>query len=712
MQSSAPLLFLALFVSEACVASANPLGEVISLLESLSAKIVKEGEADAKAYKEFFEWCDDASANKGFEIKSSTSAKEALEASIAKETSIAADASSKVEELAASIAADEDELKKASSIRAKEAADFAGEESELVDVVNTLDRALAVVEREMAKNPAAFAQVDSSSLDKFLRSLGTVVQAAAFSSKDRKSLTALVQSDQSADAEDDDMGAPAVAAYKSHSAGVVDVLEDLKEKAEEQLATLRKTEGSAKHNFEMLKQSLEDQVGADSKSMAAEKATMAASEEKKAIAQGDLEQTAKDLADAKAVLSTLKRDCMQTAADHEASVAARTEEITVLSKAKSLLESTSSGAVGETYSLFQVVTSSRFRTQADLANNEVVTMVKRLAKEQHSAELAQLASRIQAVIKYGASAGEDPFTKVKGLLSQLLSKLESEASSDASEKAYCDEQIAKSEAKKGELEYDIDKLSTKIDQAAASSANLKEDVKALQSELASLAKSQAEMDTIRAESHADYVKAKEDLETGLGGVRNALSMLRDYYGSSSSAASAMLQDDGAAPDPSLLQQPEVPELHSKASGAGSSIIGILEVVESDFAKTLATEETEEADAEAEYEKVTQENAVTKTLKDQDVKYKTAEYKGLDKQLAALSGDRETKTAELDALMEYYGTIKDRCIAKAETYETRKERREAEIKGLKSALETLESETALVQRKRRGVSKYFLATDRV
>merc|ERR1719463_750861 len=154
-------------------------------------------------------------------------------------------------------------------------------------------------------------------------------------------------------------------------------------------------------------------------------------------------------------------------------------------------------------------------------------------------------------------------------------------------------------------------------------------------------------------------------------------------------------------------QPAVPEMHSKATGAGSSIIGILEVVESDFAKNLATEETEEADSEAEYEKTTQANAVTKTLKDQDVKYKTAEYKALDKEITTLTSDLSSKDAELSAVLDYYEKIKERCIAKAETYEERKAKREAEIAGLKKALDVLESETAFVQRKRPGRSAAFL-----
>merc|ERR1719221_2004216 len=162
----------------------------------------------------------------------------------------------------------------------------------------------------------------------------------------------------------------------------------------------------------------------------------------------------------------------------------------------------------------------------------------------------------------------------------------------------------------------------------------------------------------------------------------------------------------------MMQQPARPELHAKATGAGTSIIGILEVVESDFAKNLATSTTEEDDAEAEYQKVTQANKVTKTMKSQDVKYKTQEYTGLDKNVAAMSADRETADTELSAVMDYYGKVKDRCIAKPETYEQRKARREAEINGLKQALSILNDETAFVQRGKRvrGAAQYsFLET---
>merc|ERR1719356_40772 len=88
------------------------------------------------------------------------------------------------------------------------------------------------------------------------------------------------------------------------------------------------------------------------------------------------------------------------------------------------------------------------------------------------------------------------------------------------------------------------------------------------------------------------------------------------------------------------------------------------------------------------------------MKMQDAKYKTKESKGLDKTAAELTADRTGVNAELDAVLEYLSELEAECIAKAETYAARKERREAEIAGLKQALQILEEETSLVQKRSR------------
>jgi chromosome segregation ATPase len=680
-------VFMMLLLGSAPAVSADPLGKVYELMNTLEAKITKEGEEEAKAFKDYVEWCDDAASNLRNEIKTGENKQEELEATISKCKADIESNSVKIEELSGAIAADTKELEQATAIRNKERATFEASEKELVDAIDTLDRAVGILQKEMSKNPAALLQVDTRNLDSVIKGLDAVINAASFSNNDQSKLMALVQQHSGSDDEDLSLGAPAAAVYKTHSTSIFDVLEDLKEKADSQLNDLRKAESTSQHNFNMLKQSLEDEIENDTKDMDEEKSLKAATEEQQATAEGDLSETVAELGKDRESLKTATTTCMTVAADHEASMKSRTEELTAIATAEKILKESTGGAVGQSYSLLQL------QSRSDMKNAEVVTLVKKLARAHHSAALAQLASRIKAVMSYGG--GDDVFAKVKGLISDMLAKLEKEAESEATEKAYCDEEMSKTEAKKGELEGVISRLTSKIDLAAAKSAELKGEVKTLQAELAKLADEQASMDAIRAEEKAAYDKAKSELEAGIAGVQKALGVLRDYY----EGGAALLQKAGGFD--AFMQQPAPPEKHSAASGAGGSILDILEVCESDFTKNLADEETEESDAVAVYEKTTQDNKLATTMKSQDVKYKTKEYKGLDKSISELSAERDNTNTELSAVLEYYAKIKDRCIAKPETYEERKARREAEIKGLKEALQILEEETAFVQHGKRG-----------
>jgi len=98
--------------------------------------------------------------------------------------------------------------------------------------------------------------------------------------------------------------------------------------------------------------------------------------------------------------------------------------------------------------------------------------------------------------------------------------------------------------------------------------------------------------------------------------------------------------------------------------------------------------------------------VTKATKEQDIKGQTQEFKAADQNIAELSGDRESVRTELAAVNDYLAKVNERCIAKPETYEDRKARRESEIAGLKEALNILQSETALIQRKRVHVHNFL------
>merc|ERR1719460_3011771 len=288
--------------------------------------------------------------------------------------------------------------------------------------------------------------------------------------------------------------------------------------------------------------------------------------------------------------------------------------------------------------------------------------------------------RMQVVARYvarhGTKAGDDPFAKVKGLIADMIEKLLKEAEEEAAKKGYCDKEMGETSAKRKELNTEIEELTTKIDEKTAKSAKLKEEVAVLSKELAELAKTQQEMDKIRAEEKADYDKNKAEMEQGIEGVKLALKVLREYYASGGGA-----------------------------QGAGGGIISMLEVIEADFEKGLAELITVEEAAVAEYEKITKENAIAKTTKEQDVKYKTKEAKSLDEAVAEATSDKSGAQTELDAVLDYWKSLTEQCIDKVEPYEERKKRREAEIAGLKEALAILEGEAVLLQKTTR-TKKHF------
>jgi len=679
----------------------NPIQKVIELISSLEAKIMKEGEAEEKAYKEFFEWCDDAAKNSQFAVKTATVAKGKLEATIAKAKADQEDADTVIAQKAADIAQDESDLKDATLIREKENGEFKAAEAELMEGIDMLERAIGIIERNMKGSALLQQPIDTKNVESLIKGVSVILDAAAFSSDNKQKLLGLIQNMQGDEDDDAEFGAPDPAVYKSHSGGIVDTLTDMKDKAEAELSEARKAEANSQHNYDMLKQGLTDEIAAAAHEKKEAEDGKAEAAGLQATSEGELVVTEKDLADAQAALKTVGTDCMEKASDHSVSTQGRADELKALATAKKIIQQSTAGAESQSYSFLQVASNSQLHTGADLRNFEVINALKRLAEQQHSAALSQLVSRVATTIRYGQASGEDPFAKVKGLIEEMIAKLMKEAEAEASHKAYCDEEMAKTKAKKEELTADIEKLTSKIDSASARSADLKEDVKELQKELADLQASQAEMDKVREDTHAAFEVAKADLEQGLEGVRGALKVLREFY----AADEALLQQNGGNLG-AFMQQPAPPTKHEKASGAGGGIIDMLEVIESDFAKNLAQEEEEEAAAQTAYEKLTQENKVTKTVKEQDVKYKTQEFTSLDKEVAELSGDREGAQTELDAVLEYDEKIKDQCIAKPEPYEERKRRREAEIAGLKEALAILEGQ-AFLQRKStlRGIASH-------
>merc|ERR550539_1340001 len=350
MKAKCACLLMAFALQLAQANQLSPITKVVQLMSDMQTKIIGEGEAAHAIYAEFAEMCEERSKNLQFEIKTGKGEIADLKAVIDEETATAESLTTKVEELTASIATDEADLDAATKIRAKESADFVAEEKELSEVIDSLQRAIGILEKEMAKHGASMMQIrNAGSLAKTLQLL---VEASSLTSADAKGIAALVQTQQGSD--DTETGAPDPAVYKGQSGGIIDTLGDLLEKAESQLAELRSKETASLNAFEMLKQSLEDKIKYETKELDEAKTGIAASSEKKATAEGDLAVTTKNLGEDVAALSDLHHECLSKAQDYEAETKSRGEELAAIATAKKVIQETTSGAADLSYGFNQV----------------------------------------------------------------------------------------------------------------------------------------------------------------------------------------------------------------------------------------------------------------------------------------------------------------------------------------------------------------------
>merc|ERR1719218_71484 len=242
--------------------------------------------------------------------------------------------------------------------------------------------------------------------------------------------------------------------------------------------------------------------------------------------------------------------------------------------------------------------------------------------------------------------------------------------------------MGKSTKSKEEKTMTLDKLQTRIDGATTTIAELEDAVKTLEAEVAEIDKAQAEATEIREKEKVDNLAAIKDFRDSADAVVAAMGVLKSFY-------------EGGALIQTRTKRSSRPEFGGAKSDAASGIISVLEVAESDFTRLLAETETSEDAAADAYAKQTEENKISKATKEADSKAKQSEIKSLTVELGHAKEDHASVSTELDAVMAYIDKLKPQCEEKAMSYEEKKAAREAEIAGLKEALEIL-SGTGLIQ----------------
>jgi len=222
-------------------------------------------------------------------------------------------------------------------------------------------------------------------------------------------------------------------------------------------------------------------------------------------------------------------------------------------------------------------------------------------------------------------------------------------------------------------------LHAEIDQLKASLAELGEDLTDLSKSIAELDQAMSTATKQRQEEKATNTETIKDAGDAQTAVAQALVVLKEFYAKAAEATS-------------FVQQPDVFDSPYKGMGAESGgVVGMLEVIESDFARLEAETSSAEASGQKQYDGFMTDSKVDKAQKSTDTEHKTAKKQDQEQALTVKNGDLEGTQKELDAALAYYDKLKPSCVDSGVSYEDRVGRRKEEIQSLQEALKILNGE---------------------
>jgi prefoldin subunit 5 len=621
------------------------------------AKKEKHGEqVQFASYKQF---CDDTSVEKKRAIEEATETIGTLKADIQKYTADAQLLTKEIAELDEDISIWNGDKKAATSVRDIEKTDYSATNTDYSESVDALQRAIAVLKKQAydRKQKGSLVQVTA------LKSLSLIPDSA------KKILDTFLQTEEL----DDGLAvsAPEANAYEFQSSGVIEMLEKLLDKFIDERTTLQKEEMNSKHAYDMLMQDLEAQITQGTQDRGEKAETKAAKLQAKADANGDLKDTTTTKEEDEKYLADLTATCTQKASDFESRQQLRADEIVAIEKA---IEIISSGAVSGNADKHLPSMMQKGSSLAQLRSN---SGTQNRVAEYLQAQATKLNSRVLAAIAQHAQ--DDPFKKVKKMIKDLIVRLMEEANEEAEHKGWCDTELSTNEQTRKEKTEAVETLHAEIDQLEASIAKLTQDISELTKAVAELDAAMAKATKLRQEEKATNTETISDSQEAQTAVAHALTVLKEFYAKAGDATA-------------FLQQPDIFDAPYKGmQSENGGVVGMLEVIESDFARLEAETKAAEATAQSEYDSFMTDSKVDKSAKSTDIEHKTAKKQDENQAMVTKGKDLEGTQKELDAALAYFDKLKPSCVDSGVSFEDRVGRRKEEIESLQEALKILNGE---------------------
>jgi len=660
MHRVAATFALVLGLASADEVSVTPVQKVIQLLNGMVEKGKKEKHEEQVQFAAYKQFCDDTTVEKQRAIKEANEMIEILQADIQKYEADAAQLAKEIAKHDEDISTWEGDFKAASKVREIEHTDYVATHKDYTESIDALDEGIATLKKQahdVKQAAASLMQISASNI---------------IPAESKKVIDAFLAQDP--DDENLAVAAPEANAYEFQAQGIVDMLTKLAGKFEDERTDLEKEETNARHAFEMLSQDLKAQIGQATSARTEKSEAKAKALQSSADAKGDLQDTTTTRDDDSKYLADLTATCEQKSSDFAARQQLRAEEIAAVEKAIEILSSGAVSGASEKHlpQLMQVKSSSLAQLRSDSQNPNqlrVAAYLKEQGSRINSRVLSALAMRV----------ADDPFKKVKKMIKDLIVKLMEEANEEAEHKGWCDTELSTNEQTRKEKTEAVETLHAEIDELEASIAKLTEEITDLTKAVAELDAAVAKATSVREEEKAKNTVTIKDSQDAQTAVAQALSVLKDFYAKAAEATS-------------FVQQPEVFDEPYKGMGSeNGGVVGMIEVIQSDFARLESETSAAEAEAQKQYDEFMGDSSVDKAQKTKDIEHKSGKKQNHEQALQEAKTDLDGTQKELDAALAYYEKLKPSCVDAGESYEDRVARRKEEIESLQEALRILNGE---------------------
>lgn len=679
---------------------ATPVEKVVQLLEKLSAQIGEEGTKEAAEYDKYACFCKEQADQKIYQIEKSEALIAKLEAEIEKLEADIAELSSAIATLEEEITKLGEEIDEEEKARKEEHEKYLEEDEKMVDAIDAVTAAIEALQASKAEMTdtklAALPQVRSAVAKVAALSTSSAMKSHAKAS----SAIALLQ---------DLMGQPEggkVQAYSYHSNEIIDTLKNLLIEFKQTKKELDVAEIEAKGISEKkvlgltLEKEFKEKDKAQKEAILEEKtATLHEKTDEK-----DAETEAMD-ADI-AFKEELQEQCEGAATQFDQRSSTRSSELTAISEALEILKTGVNydankklvGLAAKHTALRRAAPSKQPRAahaplsllQKDAGSAKQAALRRMLDNLGHSAD--RLRSPVLLALVAKASAQEDHFAKVRDMIKDLIARLEQDALDEADQKSFCDEQMKTAIDNRDSEQLNIEGETATIAKKEAEVKKLTKEIAELSEEIAELNKALNEATELRANEKAANEKTLEEAEAGKEAVEEAIEVLKKFYDAAfvqkNHGKQPALDRDGKATSDYAPKLSYDGDYHGNQD-ASKGIFGLLEIIVSDFERTITTVTDEESAAQSAFEEF--EKATKTSIEEKEKDKETKEGEVVDAEDAIMSAKDAKKTAEdlHSAALKELEKLKPMCVEGEMSYAERVEKREEEIAALKEALKILE-----------------------